>query len=94
MVAKDENQAGGKYKQTPVGGDSVFATVSLDGRTYQVIFVAFFRHFFLLLSLFVLRHLCLVVVFFVSVFSFSEGDFFASNFYAERLKFANGQPYF
>ena len=29
-------QAGGKYKQTPVGGDSVFATVSLDGKTYQV----------------------------------------------------------
>ena len=39
MVEKDENQAGGKYKQTPVGGDSVFATVSLDGRTYQVSFV-------------------------------------------------------
>ena len=29
-------QAGGKYKQTPVGGDSVFATVSLDGKTYQM----------------------------------------------------------
>ena len=29
-------QAGGKYKETPVGGDSVFATVSLDGRTYRM----------------------------------------------------------
>ena len=29
-------QAGGKYKETPVGGDSVFATVSLDGKTYQM----------------------------------------------------------
>ena len=29
-------QAGGKYRQTPVGGDSVFATVSLDGQTYQM----------------------------------------------------------
>merc|ERR1712110_1289966 len=29
-------QAGGKYKQTPVGGDSVFATVSLGGKTYQM----------------------------------------------------------
>ena len=29
-------QAGGKYKQTPVGGDSVFATVSLDGKTFQM----------------------------------------------------------
>ena len=78
-----------------MGGDSVFATVSLDGRTYQVIFVfVFFLIFFLLLSLFVLHHLCLVVVSFVSVFSLSEGDFFAINFYAERLLFANGQPYF
>ena len=30
------DQAGGKYKETPVGGDSVFATVSLGGKTYQV----------------------------------------------------------
>jgi len=29
-------QAGGKYKQTPVGGDSVFATVSLDGKTFEM----------------------------------------------------------
>ena len=29
-------QAGGKYKQTPMGGDSVFATVSLNGKTYQM----------------------------------------------------------
>jgi len=29
-------QAGGKYKQTPVGGDSVFATVSLNGKTFQM----------------------------------------------------------
>ena len=99
MVAKDENQAGGKYKQTPVGGDSVFATVSLDGRTYQVIFAfVFFRRFFLLLSVFVLHvfvcHLCPVVVCFVFVFSLSEGDFFALNFYAERLLFENGRPYF
>ena len=29
-------QAGGKYKETPVGGDSVFATVSHDGKVYQM----------------------------------------------------------
>ena len=29
-------QAGGKYKQTPVGGDSVFATVSLEGKTFEM----------------------------------------------------------
>ena len=29
-------QAGGKYKQTPMGGDSVFATVSLNGQTFQM----------------------------------------------------------
>ena len=29
-------QAGGKYQQTPVGGDSVFATVSLNGQTFQM----------------------------------------------------------
>ena len=29
-------QAGGKYKETPVGGDSVFATVSLDRKVYQM----------------------------------------------------------
>jgi len=29
-------QAGGKYKQTPVGGDSVFVTVTANGTTYQM----------------------------------------------------------
>ena len=29
-------QAGGKYKETPIDGDSVFATVSLDGKIYQM----------------------------------------------------------
>ena len=29
-------QAGGKYKQTPVGGDSVFATVSVNNQTFQM----------------------------------------------------------
>ena len=30
-------QAGGKYKQTPVGGDSVFQTVAVPGdKTYQM----------------------------------------------------------
>lgn len=30
-------QAGGKYKQTPMGGDSVFQTVSVPGdKTYQM----------------------------------------------------------
>ena len=76
-----------------MGGDSVFATVSLDGRTYQVSFVGMVSFFFLL-SVFVLCHLCLVVVCFVFVFSLSDGDFFALDFYAERLLFANGQPYF
>ena len=28
--------AGGKYRQTPVGGDSVFATVNLDGKTFEM----------------------------------------------------------
>ena len=38
-------QAGGKYKQTPVGGDSVFATVSLDGKTYQVAFLCDYNNY-------------------------------------------------
>ena len=29
-------QAGGKYQQTPVGGDSVFATVNVSGQVYQM----------------------------------------------------------
>ena len=29
-------QAGGKYKQTPVGGDSVFRTVTVDGKAYNM----------------------------------------------------------
>ena len=29
-------QAGGKYRQTPVGGDSVFATVTVDGKSYSM----------------------------------------------------------
>eukprot|EP01052_Picozoa_sp_SAG31_P036033 SAG31_NODE_4435_length_3232_cov_1.786467_1_plen_165_part_00 len=29
-------QAGGKYKQTPVGGDSVFQTVTANGTTYAM----------------------------------------------------------
>ena len=36
LVVDHLDQAGGKYKETPVGGDSVFATVSLGGKTYQV----------------------------------------------------------
>ena len=28
--------AGGKYRQTPVGGDSVFATVTLGGKTFEM----------------------------------------------------------
>jgi len=29
-------QAGGKYKQTPVGGDSVFVTVNVSGKVYSM----------------------------------------------------------
>ena len=29
-------QAGGKYKQTPMGGDSTFVTVTANGTTYQM----------------------------------------------------------
>lgn len=29
-------QAGGKYRITPVGGASVFATVNVSGKTYQM----------------------------------------------------------
>ena len=29
-------QAGGKFRQTPVGGDSVFANVNVSGQLYQM----------------------------------------------------------
>ena len=74
MVEKDENQAGGKYKQTPVGGDSVFATVSLDGRTYQVSFVfVSFRHFFSFYCLFLFYVIFVLLLSVLSLYFLCQG---------------------
>ena len=48
------------------------------GELTRWVLCLFSRHFFLLLSLFVLRHLCLVVVCFVLVFFFVRGWFFGT----------------